>query len=411
MSTEMAIIEQTLLLYAPVPLYANEDGYLLEDQACNGLRLWAENFTYVIVMFPLLDGKAPPSWIPLSSTPIDFGRVEIVALPTAYRLDRFIWHYAATRRKISELIDRARYLSFSIGGLIGDWGAVATLEAFKKKRRFAVWTDRVESEVIREQARSGQTARIRLRSALTHRPLAHWERILIRKATVGLFHGAETYATYAPYAKASEIVHNIHLSDHDRIPPDILAAKIQEAGHGPLRLCYVGRANGMKGHLDWVQVMALLHARGVNFQATWLGDGEGLSDMQAEVARHGLTQHVHLPGFVKDRTSILAALRQAHVFAFCHKTPESPRSLIEALVSGTPIVGYDSAFPRDLISPHGGGVLTPLNDVTALADALENLARNRGQLAQLMGKAASDGLPFNDVAVFKHRSEVIRSYM
>lgn len=411
MPIELAIIEQTLLLYAPVPLYMGDDGYLLEDQACNGLRLWAENFAYVIIMFPVLYGKAPPNWIPLSSTQIDFSRVEIVGLPTAYRLDHFIWHYAATRRRISKLIDRSHYLSFSIGGLIGDWGAVATLEAFKKKRRFAIWTDRVESEVIREQARSGSTAKVRLRSALTHRPLALLERSLIRKATVGLFHGAETYATYAPYAKASEIVHNIHLSEQDRIPPEILATKIASVEQGPLRICYAGRANGMKGNMDWIHAMIVLNDRGIDFQATWLGDGEGLSDMKAEIARHGLTKRVHLPGFVSDRAAMLDALRHAHVFAFCHKTPESPRSLIEALVSGTPIVGYDSAFPKDLISHHGGGVLTPLHDVAALANALEKLANDRQLLAELMRKAALDGAPFNDVAVFNHRSEVIRAYL
>ncbi len=412
MSMEIAaIIEQTLLLYAPVPIYASEDGYLLEDQACNGLRLWAENFMYVIVMFPVLHGKAPPNWIPLRSTSIDFSRVEIVGLPTAYRLDRFIWHYAATRRRISALIDRAHYLSFSIGGLIGDWGSVATMEASRKNRRFAIWTDRVESEVVREQAHSGENAKVRLRSALMHRPMAMLERSLIRKATVGLFHGAETHATYAPYAKAAEIVHNIHLSEADRIPPDMLAVKIDDAMRGPLRLCYAGRANGMKGHMDWIQTMATLHERGVDFEATWLGDGEGLEDMRAAVERLGLTGKVHLPGFVKDRVTILAALRQAHAFVFCHKTPESPRCLIEALVSGTPIVGYDSAFPRDLIGPHGGGVLTPLHDVNALADAVQTLAIDRHRLATLMRSAAQDGEPFNDVAVFKHRSEVIRAYL
>ena len=43
----------TLLIYAPVPLYrAADGGWLVEAQACNGLRLWAENFARVIVMMP-----------------------------------------------------------------------------------------------------------------------------------------------------------------------------------------------------------------------------------------------------------------------------------------------------------------------------------------------------------------------
>lgn len=401
----------TLLLWAPVPLYSSDQGYLLEDQACNGMKLWTEHFSRVIIMFPVLHGAPPPSWIPLSSPQVNLERVEIVGLPTAYRPDQFARHYAATRRQIGQLIDRARYMSFAIGGLFGDWGAVAAMEAHKKRRTFAVWADRVESEVAREAARSGANMKTRIMAALTHRPMAMLERAVIRRATLGLFHGAATYAAYARYAKAAEIVHDIHLSEQDHIPPATLAAKINDAGQGPLRICYVGRADTMKGPLDWVQTMALLHRKGVDFQATWLGDGEALSTMRAEVARQGLADRVHLPGFVRDRPLILETLRHSHILAFCHKTPESPRNLIESLVSGTPIVGYDSAFPRDLIAKHGGGVLTPLNDVDALAATLEALANDRARLARLMQSAALDGAPFNDVEVFQHRSEVIRAYL
>lgn len=208
----------SLLLYAPVPLYSSKDGYMLEDQACNGLRLWAENFERVIVMHPLEHGVAPPSWIPVKSSSVDLNRVELVALPTAYRPDRFFLHYGSVRRHIQQLIDRADYLSFSIGGLFGDWGSVAALEAHKKGRRFAVWTDRVESEVVRHQAQTATSLKVRVKASLFHRPMAMLERAIIRRATLGLFHGAETYATYAPYAKAAEIVHDIHLKEEDRIP-------------------------------------------------------------------------------------------------------------------------------------------------------------------------------------------------
>ena len=132
---------------------------------------------------------------------------------------------------------------------------------------------------------------------------------------------------------------------------------------------------------------------------------------RAEVQRQGLGDCVALPGFVRDRPLILETLRQAHALVFCHKTPESPRNLIEALVSGAPIVGYDSPFPRDLIAAHGGGVLTPLNDVNALVDSLASLATDRNRLVQLIQRAAKDGEPFNDVAVFKHRSEVIHAHL
>lgn len=400
-----------MLLYAPVPLYSSKDGYMLEDQACNGLRLWAENFERVIVMHPLEHGVAPPSWIPVKSSSVDLNRVELVALPTAYRPDRFFLHYGSVRRHIQQLIDRADYLSFSIGGLFGDWGSVAALEAHKKGRRFAVWTDRVESEVVRHQAQTATSLKVRVKASLFHRPMAMLERAIIRRATLGLFHGAETYATYAPYAKAAEIVHDIHLKEEDRIPAQELQDKQEKVLQGPLNICYLGRADGMKGGEDWIEVMASLKAAGIDFRATWLGDGDRMPVMKNQVERLGLSEQVALPGFVRDRATILQALREAQIFVFCHKTPESPRNLIEALVSGTPIVGYNSPFPKDLISSHGGGLLSPKDDMVALASNLIELAGDRKRLADLIGRAALDGAPFNDVAVFKHRSDVIREYL
>ena len=338
-------------------------------------------------------------------------RVELVALPTAYRPDRFLWHYWAVRRQITQLIDRAHYLSFSIGGLFGDWGSVAALEAHRKGRQFAVWTDRVESEVVRHQARTARSAKARFRASLYHRPMAMLERAIIRRATVGLFHGAETFAAYAPYAKVAEIVHDIHLREQDRIPVDVLKNKLNGVLKGPLNICYLGRADTMKGTDDWIQVMVGLNAADIDFHATWLGDGELLETMRAQVESLGLRNQITLPGFVRDRDAILEALRKAHVFVFCHKTPESPRNLIEALVSGTPIIGYDSPFPKDLISANVGGLLSPKDDVKALVSSLVGLAGDRQRLSDLIGRAAMDGSVFNDVAVFRHRSELIRTHL
>ncbi|SET42392.1 glycosyltransferase [Oceanicella actignis] len=402
----------TLLIYAPVPLHragGRPDGALtLEGQACNGLRLWAENFARVISMMPLAEGPPPPDWVPLTEVGPSLERIRIEPMPVAWRPDRFLRALPAARRRIRALIDEADYLSFSIGGLFGDWGSVACVEARRMGRPYAVWTDRVESEVVRRSAGAGPW-RARLRARLTHRPMAALERALIRRADLGLFHGRETYATYAPFCRRPEVVHDIHIAAADHIAPEALAAKTAAAAEGPLRIVYVGRADPMKGPLDWVAALAGLAARGVDFRATWLGDGTERAAMRREIAAAGLDERVSTPGFAADRGAVLEALRAAHVFLFCHKTPESPRCLIEALISGTPIVGYDGAFARDLIADHGGGRLAPLNDAAALTEILAQLAADRPALAELFARAARDGAPFDDVSVFRHRSELIRA--
>ena len=399
--------ESTLLIYAPVPLFRHEGTLWLEGQACNGLRLWAENFEYLNVMMPVEDGTPPPEYVPLPQVGPSLDRIAVHTLPTAYRPDQFARAYRNNRAKIRELIDCSDYLSFAIGGLFGDWGSVACIQAHNMNRHYAVWTDRVESQVIRRTAHNAEW-KARLKSRLYSRPMAMLERHVIRRSTLGLFHGKDTFDTYAPYCRNPKLVHDIHIAKSDHIGSGPLETKIASAGKGPLKLTYVGRADAMKGPMDWIEVLSGLAAQGIDFQATWIGDGDLLERMKARVSELGLNDRIALPGFSNDRDIVLSALRRSHLFLFCHKTPESPRCLIEALVSGTPIVGYASAFSEDLINAHGGGRLVALNDQIALSAALADLAVDRNALADLIKNAAMDGAPFDDVSVFQHRSEIIK---
>ena len=245
---------------------------------------------------------------------------------------------------------------------------------------------------------------------MTHVPMAWLERVVIRRAALGLFHGRDTFEAYAPYAKKAELVHNIHIKRTDHISPSRMAAKVASAASGPVNIVYTGRAVPMKGPADWIEVLVALAERQIPFQARWLGDGSELAWMRQRVAEAGLQDRVILRGFVSDRAQVLQALQEAHVFLFAHQTPESPRCLIESLISGTPIVGYDSPYARDLIAGHGGGKLVPRGDIGGLVEFVSGLAESRASLAGLMHAALRDGQPFDDEAVFRHRSDLIKAF-
>lgn len=403
---------ETLLISVSVPLYrAADGGLLLEDQACNGLRLWAAHFARVIVLIPLETGPPPPAWVPIEAIGPALSRITLEPLPAAYRPDRFLCSYPEGRRRIRRRIAEADYMGFAFGGLFGDWGAVAAIEARRAGKPHYVWADRVESAVTRAAARAAPHWRRRLMSKLCHRPMAALERHLVRHAPLGLFHGRETFEHYAPWSPNPQLVHDIHVKAADHLSDARRAAKIAGASEGPLNILYVGRADPMKGPMDWIEALRLLAESGCEFRATWLGEGSELARMRAAVAAAGLAPLVALPGFTRDRALVLEALRSAHVMAFCHKTPESPRCLIEALISATPIVGYEGAFARDLIAGHGGGVMIGGQNPAALAKALAALASDRARLADLIARAARDGAPFTDEEVFRHRAEMIRAHL
>ncbi|MGB8700126.1 MAG: glycosyltransferase [Thermosynechococcaceae cyanobacterium] len=418
----MSIEHNSLLLVLPVPFCHDAKGrLLLEKQACNGINRWAENFQHLIVACPLY----PDTAIAHGGTTVDYvamdelqsrDRVELIPLPWAYQLSTFLKTYRHTRTLLMEKIHCCEYLSFAIGGGVGDWGSVAALEASQQKRRFSVWTDRVEHRVVKGSYRD-QKGPKRLYSMIKNNliisPLMQrFERYIIAKSDLGLFHGRDCFEAYASYCRCPHLVHDIHLTSEDRIPPHQLREKIHRVQSGaPLQLLYAGRAVGMKGPFDWVQVMAKLHSNGVAFRAKWIGDGPLLAELRNEVMRLGLSAVVDFPGFVSDRMQLIQAIRDADLFVFCHKTPESPRCLIEALMSGSPILGYHSPYPQDLVGELASTLLTPHGNMTALAEQILYFDGHRDQLAEMIQQCDQLGSHFSDREVFRHRSDLIKHHL
>ncbi|MCW2411474.1 MULTISPECIES: glycosyltransferase family 4 protein [unclassified Sphingobium] len=396
-----------LLLILPLLVHQYEGDVFIEQQAANGLHQWIRHFGQMTLCVKVV--SAPPPADSVSIAGLGLGpNLTVELMPRGWTPLSFAKAYPEMRAKLSRLIDSHAFLHCALGGAWGDWAAVAALMAARRGRKVAVWTDRVESEVMRIDAlrASGVRRFVRLMNASLARRL---ERRAIGSAALGLFHGNDCYQTYRGFNANPFLVHDIHLKPHDKISDESLNRKIRDVEHGPLRLIYIGRFHPDKGVMDWIETLRLVKEAGVAFHAQWFGDGPQREEARAKVLAQGLEEQIEFPGLLVDRSELLDKLRAAHLMPFCHLTPESPRNLIEALASGTPIVGYESAYPQDLISGHGGGVLTPM-DPQALAAELVRLGRDRAALAALIGRAAQDGAHMNDEAVFAHRASLMKLY-
>ena len=407
----------SLLLVLPVPFRRAPDGSLMiEKQACNGIDRWADNFSRVVIACAVAEVDATEGtsveYLPASALAAA-DRVELVPLEARAGTLGFLAALRTQRQRLRGLIERCDYLCFAIGGLVGDWAAVAALEAIRLGRPYAVWTDRVEHQVVRASYRDATGLRRAFRFVrdriLFSRLMARLERHVVSHAALGLFHGRDCYAAYAPICRAPHVVHNIHLKPEDRIPELALADKLARIGRGePLRLVYAGRVAAMKGPADWLAVMQQLAAMGVAFEATWLGDGPLLDEMRAAVKASGLAERVQFVGYVGDRGQLLDAMRRADLFVFCHKTPESPRCLIEALMAAAPIIGYDSPYPADLAEEMAPELLTPPHGPAALARRIADCDKGRAALVDLVKRSHDKGAHYSDEAVFRHRSDLIK---
>jgi glycosyltransferase involved in cell wall biosynthesis len=235
----------------------------------------------------------------------------------------------------------------------------------------------------------------------------------IRNAALGLFHGRTVYEAYAPYPAHAEVVHDVHLGPDNLIDADSLGQRLACKSR-PVELIYIGRVHPMKGPKHWIDVIEKVIRSvpaGCVVHATWYGGGALLDECRALVVGRGLSDSIRFPGPENRRDKLMSALRAADLFMFCHLTPESPRCLIEALMSGVPLLGFDSAYARDLVARHGGGEFVAVGDVSALAAAIVRLIADRDRREQLTRQAVQSGALYSDVAVFAHRSELVKRYL
>jgi glycosyltransferase involved in cell wall biosynthesis len=407
----------SLLLILPLPLRYDEEGCLMiESQAANGLERWADHFdkvTAACILTPdsQLETRTSVAWRRVQDLR-SAHRVEVIPLPWAYKPALFMSHYKKTRDLLRDRISDATYLCFGIGFLWGDWAALGCFLAIRQRKPYAVWTDLVDHHVVRYAAEGAPLLRHVYRKYVLSNMIRLVHSYLIKRSHLGLFHGKDCYEAYAPLSSNPHVVHNIHLKRQDAISADRLAFKAAEIrSGGPIRLGYVGRADASKGVSDWLDAVRMLVDSGHAVEATWLGDGPELAKMRTTAERMRLANHIHLPGFVRDRGQVLEFLKNTHILMFCHKVPESPRALIESLVCGAPIVGYDSPYPRDLIGEHRCGSLTPQHDVHSLVQAIRALDHDRDQLAKMVMRTSFAPELYNDEAVFRHRSELIKTHL
>ena len=406
--------QKSLLLDLSLPFKKSKDVYLVELQALNGLKCWSDHFDKITVCAPV-EGVFSSSdssivWADPSQL-IASRNIVLEPLPMGYHPFDFIKHKKSIYEKYSKLVDSHDYLCFSNIGGIGSWGNFGVDIANKKKRQFALWFDWVLDQMPRD---TNKSILRNIKNLVDVRYAKYKTYNAIRSSGLGLFHGKTVYDAYAPYCKNPQLVHDIHLKESDAISDNQLIIKLQSVGkRRNIKIGYLGRVHPMKAPGDWIDIVSKVCKRlgQDKVDATWLGDGPLLDSSKLDVASKNLMDVVKFNGFVGDRQAILDFLKDIDVFLFCHVTPESPRCLIEALISGTPIVGYKSAYAFDLVGNRGGALFAEIGDKEVLVEHICNLAGDRMYLSSLIKQASENKLIYNDKVVFEHRSNLIKKFL
>ena len=152
-------------------------------------------------------------------------------------------------------------------------------------------------------------------------------------------------------------------------------------------LC-VGRLVEKKGFIVLVDALAILRDAGVPFDATFVGEGEDRTVIEARIAELGLSDRITLVG-AQDQERVREYLARATVMCLPCRIGEDgnrdalPTTLIESQAMGLPCVSTPVTGIPEILAHGNAGVIVPENDVQATAHALRDLLANRDRRTRI----------------------------
>lgn len=114
------------------------------------------------------------------------------------------------------------------------------------------------------------------------------------------------------------------------------------------------------------------------------GEGELRTDLEAQIARLNLEDTVLLPGNIMNLPEMM---QSADLFVLPSKYEGLPLVLLEAMASGLPAVGSSIKGTIDVIENGKNGLLTELDDVDGLANAIIKLLTDRNRRMKMSVEA------------------------
>lgn len=172
--------------------------------------------------------------------------------------------------------------------------------------------------------------------------------------------------TFAPGRASSNLRHELSLTPENLVVLNV-ARLIPRKGQEVL----------LRAFLDVVR-------RFPNARLLLVGDGHDRARLWQLVTHLSLQHHVALLGTRRDVPDLL---RAADLFVFPSSFEGHGGALVEAMLSGLPIVASDTSVHRESVEHERTGLLVPVGNVTALSGAISRLLAESSLRVQL-GSAA-----------------------
>ena len=295
-------------------------------------------------------------------------------------------------------IDKIR--RFTLGDLLEDLRQLKViLQLHRMVKRNAI--DLIHANSLSVALLGGIVARINRIPILMHKRYATsygvldriCERLLHRVILVS----EATRWNFAPIAKQTLIYNGVDLDAFQASPEevqDLRAELLPDASDASIVAGVVTRITPEKGIHFLVRAIAALKGlsllTGTDIKLLIVGgpyfqkDIDYMNELKQEVADLGVEDSIIFTGFLSDTRVVTSLLDIVLVPSII---PEAcPRTIIEAMAVGKPVIATPLGGSKELVTPDTG-ILVPPEDASAIADAIAILTTDRERL-RAMGKAS-----------------------
>lgn len=121
-----------------------------------------------------------------------------------------------------------------------------------------------------------------------------------------------------------------------------------------------------------LQSLAVLKLTSPNIQLTVIGDGEDRAELESQVKKLGLNPQVNFVGY-QSSESVRRYLQAADIFVMSSFAEGVPVVLMEAMMTGLPVVATQVAGVSELVEEGVNGFLVPPSDVQLLTKRIQSL--------------------------------------
>ena len=137
-----------------------------------------------------------------------------------------------------------------------------------------------------------------------------------------------------------------------------------------------GRLDENKNHAMLIHAFAKIAEEYPAVKLVIYGEGTLRTVLEALVEEKGLGGRISLPGSVSD---VADHICKARIFTLTSNTEGMPNSIMEAMALGIPVIATDCPCggPSALIEDGVNGLLVPVGDAFALADAFRRIFEDR----------------------------------